>query len=76
MLKIFIGMVLGYLLFTSPQARRITGDLLRSAAETISPEEERHQPPASIDQTTKPSLKATKTETNNIPFEAEQPNIQ
>jgi hypothetical protein len=57
MLKIFIGVVLGYLLFTSPQARRITGDLLRSAAETISPEAERHQPPASIDQTTKPALK-------------------
>ena len=38
MLKIFIGVVLGYLLFTSPQARRITGQLLRSAAEVISPE--------------------------------------
>ncbi|MBE67035.1 MAG: hypothetical protein CL864_01005 [Cyanobium sp. SAT1300] len=38
MLKIFIGVVLGYLLFTSPQARRMTGDLLRSAAEAISPE--------------------------------------
>jgi hypothetical protein len=38
MLKIFIGVVLGYLLFTSPQARRITGQLLRTAAEVISPE--------------------------------------
>ena len=38
MLKIFIGVVLGYLLFTSPQARHITGHLLRSAAEVISPE--------------------------------------
>ena len=66
MLKIFIGVVLGYLLFTSPQARRITGVLLRSAAEAISPETE----------PSKPSLNAPKTETNNIPFEAEQPNIQ
>ena len=48
MLKIFIGVVLGYLLFTSPQARRITGQLLRTAAEVISPE-------------TKPALKESDT---------------
>ena len=66
MLKIFIGVVLGYLLFTSPQARRITGALLHSAAEAISPETE----------PSKPSLNAPKTETNNILLEAEQPNIQ
>ena len=66
MLKISIGVVLGYLLFTSPQARRIAGALLRSAAEAISPETE----------PTKSSLNAPKIETNNIPFEAEQPNIQ
>jgi hypothetical protein len=76
MLKIFIGMVLGYLLFTSPQARRITGDLLRSAAETISPEEERHQPPASINQTTKPALKEFDAKTNNAPLRIEHPDIQ
>ena len=76
MLKIFIGMVLGYLLFTSPQARRITGDLLRSAAETISPEAERHQPPASIDQTTKPALKEFDAKTNNAPLRIEHPDIQ
>tara|TARA_B100000475_G_scaffold153628_1_gene114636 strand:- start:123 stop:323 length:201 start_codon:yes stop_codon:yes gene_type:complete len=66
MLKIFIGVVLGYLLFTSPQARRITGALLRSAAEAISPETE----------PTKPSLNAPKTAIHNIPLEVEQPNIQ
>ena len=61
MLKILIGVVLGYLLFTSPQARRITGVLLRSAAEAISPENE----------LSKPSLNAPRTETNNIPLETE-----
>ena len=60
MLKIFIGVILGYLLFTSPQARRITGDLLRSAAEVISP-------PASIDQP-QPTLKEFDATTNNTPL--------
>ena len=52
MLKIFIGVVLGYLLFTSPQARRITGQLLRTAAEVISPE-------------TKPALNESDTKEDN-----------
>ena len=75
MLKIFIGIVLGYLLFTSPQARRITGDLLPSAAATISPETARHQPPASIDQPTKPALKEFDANTNNTPLRTEHPEI-
>ena len=75
MLKIFIGLVLGYLLFTSPQARRMTADLLRSVAETISPETERHQPPASIDQPTKPALKEFDTKTNNASLRTENPEI-
>ena len=75
MLKIFIGMILGYLLFTSPQARRITADLLRSAAETISPEAEHQQPPASIDQTTKPVLKKFDAKINNAPLRTEHPEI-
>lgn len=69
-------MVLGYLLFTSPQARRITGALLRSAAETISPEGGRHQPPASIDQATKPALTEFDAKTNNAPLKIEHPDIQ
>ena len=69
-------MVLGYLLFTSPQARRITADLLRNAAETISPETERHQPPASIDQPTKPALKEFDAKTNNASLRTENPEIQ
>jgi hypothetical protein len=76
MLKICIGLVLGYLLFTSPQARRITADLLRNAAETISPETERHQPPASIDQPTKPALKEFDAKTNNASLRTENPEIQ
>ena len=76
MLKIFIGLVLGYLLFTSPQARRITADLLRNAAETISPETERHQAPASIDQPTKPAPKEFDAKTNNASLRTENPEIQ
>ena len=72
MLKIFIGVVLGYLLFTSPQARRITGDLMRSAAEVISPEAERHQSPASIDQ---PTLEEF-DETTHHSLRTEHPEIQ
>tara|TARA_B100001964_G_C13812593_1_gene413713 strand:- start:56 stop:235 length:180 start_codon:yes stop_codon:yes gene_type:complete len=37
MLKILIGIGLGFLLFTNPQARQITGDLLRSAGDAIAP---------------------------------------
>ena len=73
MLKIFIGVVLGYLLSTSPQARQITGNLLRAAAEVISPEEERQQPPASIDQPTKPAQKEFDAKTNNTPLRSEDP---
>ena len=35
MLKILIGVGLGFLLFTNPEARQITGDLLHSAGDTI-----------------------------------------
>ena len=63
MLKIFIGVVLGYLLFTSPQARRITGQLLRSAAEVISPE-------------AKPALNESDTKKDNRPLRTEHPDAQ
>ena len=75
MLKIFIGMGLGYLLFTSPQAKCVAADLLCSAAETISPETEHHQPPASIDQRTKPALKEFDAKTINTPLRTEHPEI-
>ena len=58
MLKIFIGVVLGYLLFTSPQARHITGHLLRSAAEVISPETK----PALNESDTKEDIRQLRTE--------------
>ena len=38
MVKILIGVGLGFLLFTNPEARQITGDLLRSAGDAIAPE--------------------------------------
>ena len=37
MLKILIGVGLGFLLFTNPEARQMTGDLLRSAGDAIAP---------------------------------------
>ena len=40
MVKILIGVGLGFLLFTNPEARQITGDLLRSAGDAIAPEVE------------------------------------
>tara|TARA_B100001093_G_scaffold493293_1_gene535327 strand:- start:424 stop:606 length:183 start_codon:yes stop_codon:yes gene_type:complete len=37
MVKILIGIGLGFLLFTNPETRQITGDLLRSAGDAIAP---------------------------------------
>ena len=37
MLKILIGAGLGFLLFTNPEARQTTGDLLRAAGDAIAP---------------------------------------
>ena len=38
MLKIFIGIGLGILLFTNPEAKQITADLMRATANAIAPE--------------------------------------
>ena len=40
MLKILLGVGLGFLLFTNPEARKITADLLRSTANVIAPEKD------------------------------------
>ena len=40
MLKVLVGVVLGYLLFTSPGARQTTADILRFAADALAPEVE------------------------------------
>ena len=40
MLKILVGVGLGFLLLTNPEARQITADLLRSTAHAIAPAEE------------------------------------
>ena len=38
MLKILVGVGVGFLLFTNPEARQITADLLRATANAIAPE--------------------------------------
>ena len=40
MLKVLVGVVLGYLLFTNPGTRQITADALRAAADALAPEQE------------------------------------
>ena len=37
MLKVLLGVGLGFLLFTNPDARQITADLLRAAGDAIAP---------------------------------------
>ena len=40
MLKILVGAALGFLLFTNPEARQLTADLLRATANAIAPEQD------------------------------------
>ena len=40
MLKILVGVGLGFLLFTNPEARQITADLLRTAGDALAPEQD------------------------------------
>ena len=40
MLKILLGVGLGFLLFTNPEARQITADLLRATGNAIAPADE------------------------------------
>ena len=40
MLKILVGVGLGFLLFTNPEARQITADLPRATANAIAPEKD------------------------------------
>lgn len=40
MLKILVGVGLGFLLFTNPEATQITADLLRETANAIAPEQD------------------------------------
>ena len=40
MLKILLGVGLGFLLFTNQEARQISADLLRSTANAIAPEQD------------------------------------
>ena len=40
MLKIALGIAIGFVLFTNPGARQITADLLRAAGDALAPEQE------------------------------------
>ena len=40
MLKLFFGVLLGYLLFTNPQARQVTADLLRAGGDAFAPSDD------------------------------------
>ena len=40
MLKILVGVGLGFLLFTNPDAKQITADLLRAAGDALAPAEQ------------------------------------
>ena len=40
MLRLLIGVGLGFLLFTNPEARQTTADLLRSASDAIAPQQD------------------------------------
>ena len=40
MLKILLGVGIGFLLFTNQEARQITADLMRSTANVIAPEKD------------------------------------
>lgn len=39
-LKMLVGIGLGFMIFTNPEARQITADLLRSTANAIAPEKD------------------------------------
>ena len=40
MLKILVGVGVGFLLFTNPDARQITADLLRAVGDALAPAEQ------------------------------------
>ena len=40
MLKILVGVGVGFLLFTNPEARQITAELLRATGDAIAPADE------------------------------------
>jgi hypothetical protein len=40
MLKIALGIAIGFVLFTNPSARQITADLLRAAGDALAPAEQ------------------------------------
>ena len=37
MLKVLVGIAIGFVLFTNPEARQVTADLLRAAGDALAP---------------------------------------
>lgn len=44
MLKVLVGVALGFLLFSNPEARQVTADLLRATANALAPATEEKTP--------------------------------
>ena len=40
MLKVLVGIAIGFVLFTNPEARQVLADLLRCAGDVLAPAEE------------------------------------
>ena len=40
MLKVLVGIAIGFVLFTNPEARQVTADLLRAAGDALAPAEQ------------------------------------
>ena len=40
MLKVLVGIAIGLVLFTNPEARQVTADLLRAAGDVLAPAEQ------------------------------------
>ena len=44
MLKVLVGVALGFVLFSNPEARQVTADLLRATANALAPATEEKTP--------------------------------
>ena len=40
MIKVLVGVALGFFLFSNPDARQVTADVTRAAADTLAPEQD------------------------------------
>lgn len=40
MIKVLVGVALGFFLFSNPDARQVTADVMRAAADALAPEQD------------------------------------